>query len=55
MRGDLKAILEQMKEIVNDEINSPEIDSVLQKLAEMGQINAIQSWYLLAKDNDDNE
>lgn len=26
----------------------------LTKLAELGQINAIQSWYLLAKDNDDN-
>lgn len=26
----------------------------LTKLAELGQINAMQSWYLLAKDNDDN-
>ncbi len=26
----------------------------LTKLAELGQINALQSWYLLAKDNDDN-
>lgn len=26
----------------------------LTKLAELGQINAVQSWYLLAKDNDDN-
>ncbi|MBO5910261.1 MAG: hypothetical protein J6Q15_01995, partial [Clostridia bacterium] len=26
----------------------------LTKLAELGQVNAIQSWYLLAKDNDDN-
>ena len=26
----------------------------LTKLAELGQVNAMQSWYLLAKDNDDN-
>lgn len=40
------------KRIVSGEVSL--IFTDLTKLAELGQINAVQSWYLLAKGNDDN-